>query len=160
MNPETGREAIFIITPAKESKKVVVIGGGPAGMEAAIVATLRGHNVELYDENEELGGRLILASFPPNKSDYLEGIEFLRKEIDRLKIKVYMGKRLNKEEIIKKKPDAVILATGANTLIPNIPGVDQAWVVDSDDILAGKKTAGKRVVIIGGGSVGAETAIT
>jgi len=158
MNPETGREATFIITPAKESKKVIVIGGGPAGMEAAIVATLRGHHVELYDENEELGGRLILASVPPNKSDYLEGIEFLRKEIDRLKIKVYMGKRLNKEEIIKKKPDAVILATGANTLIPNIPGVDQAWVVDSDDLLAGKKTAGKRVVVIGGGSVGAETA--
>jgi len=158
MNPETGRESTFKITPAKESKKVVVIGGGPAGMEAAIVATRRGHNVELYDENEELGGRLILASVPPNKSDYLEGIEFLRKEIDRLKIKAHMGKRLNKEEIVKKKPNAVILATGANTLIPNIPGVDQALVVDSDDILAGKKTAGKRVIVIGGGSVGAETA--
>jgi len=158
MNPETGREGTFKILPAKESKKVLIVGGGPAGMEAARVATLRGHDVELYEQNEELGGRLILASIPPNKTGYAEAVEYFKEEIDRLKVKVHLGVRVNKGEIMKQNPDAVILATGAHTLIPNIPGVDQTFVVDSDEILAGKKEAGKHVVVIGGGSVGAETA--
>jgi len=158
MNPETGREGTFEILPAKESKKVLIVGGGPAGMEAARVATLRGHDVELYDRNEELGGRLLLATVPPNKTGYLEGIEFLKREIERLKIKVTLGTCLYKEEIEKKNPDAVILATGARTMIPGIEGIEQEHVIDSDDILAGSKTAGKKVVVIGGGSVGAETA--
>ena len=158
MNPETGREGTFKIVPAEKSKKVIVVGGGVAGMEAAKIATLRGHDVELYDRNEELGGRLLLATVPPNKTGYLEGIEFLKKEMKRLKIKVNLGVSVNKEEIAKKNPDAVILATGARTMIPGIEGIDRDFVIDSDDILAGNKVAGEKVVVIGGGSVGAETA--
>ncbi|MFO7928498.1 MAG: FAD-dependent oxidoreductase [Candidatus Humimicrobiaceae bacterium] len=158
LNPETGREGTFKITPAKKKKKVMVIGGGPGGMEAARVATLRGHDVDLYDQNNELGGRLILASVPPNKDGYYEAVEYFKREIKRHNIKVHLGVKVDREKIEKEKPDTVILATGASTLMPNIPCEDKTCLVDSDDILAGKKTAGERVVVIGGGAVGAETA--
>jgi len=158
MNTETGRESTFKIIPAKESKKVIIVGGGPAGMEAARVAKLRGHDVELYEQNRALGGRLILASIPPYKYGYMEGVEYLKKAVKRLNIKVHTGLRATKELIQEKKPDVVIIATGAEPLIPNIPGIDQTNVISSDELLAGNKTAGERVVVIGGGSVGAETA--
>jgi len=158
MNTETGRETTFKIIPAKKKKKVIIVGGGPSGMEAARIATLRGHDVELYEKNDILGGRLILASIPPYKTGYLEGVEFLKKELARLKVKVHLGVEVNREMIMQKKPDAVIVATGAKPIIPKIPGMEHAEIINSDDLLAGKGKAGNRVVVIGGGSVGAETA--
>ena len=127
-------------------------------MEAALVATKRGHQVELYDKKEELGGRLRLAAVPPNKDGYQEAIQYLERELNHYKVKTHLGVCVDKEMIAKEKPDAVILATGASTMIPNIPCEDRSCLIDSDDILSGKRTAGERVVVIGGGAVGAETA--
>ena len=159
LNPETGREGTFKTDiPAENKKKVMVIGGGPAGMEAALIATKRGHDATLFDKNEELGGRLRLAAVPPNKDGYQDAINYLKRELKRHNVKVKLGVCVDKEMVLKEKPDAVIIATGASTMIPNIPCEDRSCLIDSDDILSGKRTAGERVIVVGGGAVGSETA--
>ena len=159
LNPETGREGTFKTDiPAKKKKKVMVVGGGPAGMEAALIATKRGHDATLFEKNEELGGRVRLAAVPPNKGGYQDAIDYLKRELKRHKVKVKLGVNVDKDMVLKEKPDAVIIATGASTMIPNIPCEDRSCLIDSDDILSGKKVAGERVIVVGGGAVGSETA--
>jgi len=158
VNPALGREREYAIEPAKRKKRVLVVGGGPAGMEAARVASLRGHKVTLYEREKTLGGQLIAASSPPSKEPIGDLAEYLKNQIQKLGVKVKLGTEVTPALIKRLKPDVVILSTGATPVIPNIPGVRRKNVATAVDILLGRKRAGKKVVIIGGSEVGSELA--
>lgn len=158
VNAATGREGEFEISPAEKIKKILVIGGGPAGMEAARVAALRGHEVVVYEKSQRLGGRLILAASPPGKSNITLLTNYLESQLKKLGVRIELGKAATIALVEEMKPDVVILATGRTLVIPQIPGLDGSNAVTAEDVLITKATVGEKVVIIGGNMVGCETA--
>ena len=158
VNAAMGREREFRLRPTAKPKKVMIIGGGPAGMEAARVAAGRGHRVTLIEKTENLGGQLLLAMAPPHKSGLERLTDYLRTQVDRLGVKVKLGREATPAIIEEARPDVVILATGVIPAIPPIPGVDKTIVVTAGEILEGKTAAGQKVVVIGGALIGCETA--
>lgn len=159
VNPQAGAEGKLAIKPATQKKKVMVIGGGPAGMEAARVAAWRGHNVSLYEKKETLGGQLPLAAAPPGRHEFITFAYYLEKQLKKLQVTIHRNTEATPLHVELEKPDVVILATGAEPVIPEIKGVDQPHVVRAWDVLAQKVATGREVVIIGGGAVGLETAL-
>ncbi len=158
-NALTGYEAEFDIeTPAEKKKKVLVIGGGPGGLEAARVAALRGHEVVLYEKQAELGGQMRIAAVPPYKEEINDLTAFLINQVKKSDIVIEMGREADERTVQEIRPDAVIVATGSEPIIPKIPGVDQEKVVTAHEVLMGSVSVGEKVVIIGGGLVGCETA--
>jgi 2,4-dienoyl-CoA reductase-like NADH-dependent reductase (Old Yellow Enzyme family)/thioredoxin reductase len=155
-NPEVGREGE--LHPPVQKKRVWVIGGGPAGMEAAIVSASRGLSVELFEKEDKLGGQALLASISPGKEQFSAVHDHLMSELKRLKVPIHLNKEVTAEEILRDGPEVVILATGSISLIPDIPGSKLDNVVTARDVLGGKKV-GKKVVVVGGGLVGLETAL-
>jgi 2,4-dienoyl-CoA reductase-like NADH-dependent reductase (Old Yellow Enzyme family)/thioredoxin reductase len=161
VNPAIGREKEFEIKKAAKPKKVVIAGGGPAGMEAARVAALRGHQVTLYENSRKLGGQLIQAAIPPHKSELNALINYQATQLKKRKVKIVMRKALTPDEIKKLKPDVVIFATGVKTVIPEeeVPGLNTlSNVVTAEDVLTGKAKVSDRVLIIGGDLIGCEVA--
>ncbi|MEM1658777.1 MAG: FAD-dependent oxidoreductase [Candidatus Jordarchaeales archaeon] len=159
VNPAAGREKEFELKPAVKPKKVLIAGGGPAGMQAAIILKKRGHDVTIYEKTDKLGGQLILASAPKERSGFKAFINYLRRQVEKLGIKVVFGTEVTPELVEREKPDVVIVATGARPIKPKIPGIDKKNVVYAHDVLAGKVFVGEKVVIVGGGGVGCETAL-
>ncbi len=158
LNPATGREAELAITPAEAKKKVFIAGGGPSGMEAAIVAAKRGHQVELFEKSGKLGGQFQLASVPPYKGEINTFIAWQKHQLELNGVTVHMNTELTADVVDAESPDTVIVSTGAVPSCPPIDGISDSRVVSAHDVLAGKVLAGANVVIIGGGQVGAETA--
>lgn len=158
VNPMTGHESERQITPASREKKVFIIGGGIAGMEAAIVAAQRGHKVEIFEKNSRLGGQWVLAAIPPTKEELGSFTVWQVNQLNKLGVIVHLNTELTLDMIRDSQPDSVIIATGASPFVPNIPGKDLNHVLTANDILQGSAQAGKRVVVIGGGLVGSETA--
>jgi len=134
LNPSTGMEKEYEIKPAEKRKTVLVIGGGPGGMEAARVAALRGHNVTIWEKGYTLGGNLRLSSVPDFKQDYRRLVNYLSTQVKKLGVTVKFGIEATPEKIQEFKPDAVILATGAIPFYPEIPGRDGDNVTSSLDI--------------------------
>ncbi len=158
-NGSVGKERECEIKPARSSKRIAIIGGGPAGMEAARVLSLRGHKVVVFEKENLLGGQLRLAMVPPHKKDRVEPlIAYLQGQLAKLNVEIRLNTEANVKAISALKPDAVILASGAKPLVPRIAGVDLGRVVTAFDILAGRAEAGGKVLIVGGGSIGCETA--
>jgi 2-enoate reductase len=163
VNPTTAVEKDLTIYPANKKKSVLVIGGGPAGMEAARVSALRGHQVTLWEKQERLGGNLLPAAVPDFKDDYKLLIQYLSTQIKKLGVKVELKKVATPELVQKFSPDAVFVATGAQHLIPEIEEIDM-WVekgrvVTAVEALLGMREIGKSVVIAGAGLIGCETAL-
>lgn len=155
-NPEVGREATM--SRSRTKKKVMVIGGGPGGMEAAVIAALRGHEVEIYDKGQELGGQCLLAAIPPGKEEFSAISDFFRSELKRLKVSVYLQEEVTVKKVIETNPDVVILATGSLPYCPEIPGINKENVMTAWDVLEGKATT-RKVLVAGGGQVGIETSL-
>ncbi len=157
-NARVGKEVDFPFEKAPRSKKVVVVGAGPAGLEAARVARERGHRVILFEREGETGGQGRLAMAPPKKDRFGEILRYLRHRTAALGVEFRLNSNADVETVLKEKPDAVILATGARPLIPEIPGIKEQKVPTAWEVLQGKVKPGKRVAIIGGGLTGCETA--
>ena len=157
VNVSCGREGEFDIIPAKKEKKIAVIGGGPAGMEAARVAALRGHQVTLY-EKRDLGGRLIEASIPSFKRDLVPLIKYYTHQIKKSKNIRIENKEITPEEIKKEKYDAVVVAIGGKTIEPDIPGKGSKKVMNWEMAMNGAKM-GEHVLVVGGGLIGTELAM-
>ncbi len=158
-NPKAGHEKETAVEKTKAPKKVMVVGGGAAGMSAALAAREKGHNVTLYEKDNCLGGQLYLASAPPGREEFAELAKDLEHQVARSAIRVVLDQSVDEALIDHEKPDAVILTTGALPIKPPIPGVELSHVVQAWDVLQGKALTGRRVVIIGGGAVGVETAL-
>ena len=159
VNPTLGIEWDCDIVPAARPKKVLIIGGGPAGMEAATIAAQRGHDVTLYEKDDRLGGHLIEASAPPFKKDIKSLLDRLTTELNKAKVKIELGKEATAETVQRLEPDVVIAATGSTSLIPDVPGVKRDMVTTAIDVLRGGAKVGQEVVVLGGNEVGAETAL-
>jgi len=158
VNPALGRESECVVQRADRQRKVLVIGGGPAGMEAARVSTLRGHNVMLYDRGRQLGGQLLLASVPPNKEAIGVFADYQRTQLSKLRVSFHQGQDIDSNWVSETKPDVVIVATGARPAVPKIPGVDRSNVVTALEVLAGQVETGNTVAVIGAELVACETA--
>jgi 2,4-dienoyl-CoA reductase (NADPH2) len=158
MNPACGREKELEIKPTETPKQVLVIGAGPGGMEAAFVASKRGHTVTLWERDDSLGGQSRLAAVPPYKAEINRVAQYYRAQLKRQKVTLELGKNAEADQVLAAGADVVILATGASPLIPEIPGMDGDNVVTAHDILSGEVEAGTRVLVAGGGMVGIETA--
>jgi len=157
INPVIGHEGERQIKPADKVKKVVIVGGGPAGMETAMVAAQRGHEVTLFEKESSLGGQLNVASLPPHKEDIFPWIKYLANQVQKAGVQVKLNTEATAALIAEAKPDAVVIAAGGTPIVPDIPGVDRPHVVTAQDALSGKVELGQNVVVIGGGMVGCET---
>ncbi len=159
-NPKAGHEA-DATQPLKTTtpKKIMVIGGGAAGMSAALAAAEKGHSVTLYEQSDRLGGQLHLAGSPPGREEFINLAKDLENQLCAKGINTVLKQKVDKTFIQKQGPDAVILASGALPLSPPIPGVEAEHVVQAWDVLANKVITGQNVVVVGGGAVGVETAL-
>lgn len=158
VNPAVGEERRFEMRKALSSRKVVIVGAGPAGMEAALVASQRGHNVLLYEEKDNIGGKMVFASIPQFKSEIGKLLEYYEAILEKSKVEIRLGQKINNlDELCAEDPEVIILAVGADPLVPEIPGIKKEKVLTVVQVFENKELEiGKEVVVLGAGLVGCE----
>jgi 2,4-dienoyl-CoA reductase-like NADH-dependent reductase (Old Yellow Enzyme family)/thioredoxin reductase len=158
INPETGQELVYPQGSAPVSRKVWVVGAGPAGLTAAYEAARLGHEVSLFEKEDKAGGQMLFASRSPYKKVYGEWIEWLIYQVEGMGITIRTNTLVTDTMLDEGKPEVVILATGAEEIVPSIPGIDLPLVCDAFKILGGDVQGRKNVVVVGGGHTGMEAA--
>ena len=163
VNPMAGRGAEFNqhdgLAPSRIKKKVMVVGGGPAGMQAAQVAISRGHDVVLYEMSDHLGGMLRIGAELPFKKDLKTYVDWMVTQTEKSGAYIVLGKKVTADTVRQEKPDALIIAVGAVPFIPDIPGINSDNVVWAGDVDSGRVEVGRKVIIVGAGITGIETAV-
>ena len=158
-NPFTGRESEIQLTKAKKPRRVMVVGGGPAGLESAYIAALRGHRVSLYEQEDRLGGQFHLAAQAPSKEEFLDVIRYLSLMVARVGVDVHLGTRITPQMVLSAHPDALIIATGGVPLTIPFPGLNETrWLLASDLLDGEENVETSTAFVIGGGLVGLEVA--
>ncbi len=159
VNPMLGREKEMAFVPALQPKKIIVVGGGPGGLNLAWVAAKRGHEVDVYEKRGELGGQLLPGSIPGHKAELRTLIQFQEKQAEIFGVKCHLNIEVSAEDIKALNPDVVILATGSLPALPAVEGIDKDIVLSFEDVLNGGSFDFKSVVIVGGGPTGLELAL-
>lgn len=159
INPFSGKENRWRIEQANDKKKIAIIGAGPAGLEAAWILAKRGHIVDVYEKNQEIGGNFRLASVPPKKQDLAHTIYTYERLCKKYRVKIHTNFEMTEEKITALGADVVILATGAEPVRPELSGISESDVIAAVDVLSGEELiCDRKVLILGGGLVGCETA--
>jgi 2,4-dienoyl-CoA reductase (NADPH2) len=159
LNPRAGNEAVYNIKKAENQKKIMVAGGGPAGMEFAITAAERGHRVTLYEKEGSLGGQINLAKMPPGKREFQKIIDSMKARMEKWGVRVVLDTALTREIVQEQSPDVLVVASGARPMNLDFPGVDKPHVIDAWDVLSEKAwKIGRNAVVVGGSATGCETA--
>lgn len=160
VNPEAGREREWQVKPAPVARRVMVVGSGPAGMEAARLARERGHDVSIWERGPQLGGKLEVAGLAPSKREVLRFRAHQAARLRALGVRIELGAEVTAATVAAEAPDVVVVATGAEPLVPPIPGIDAPHVHDAQLLLRDEVpvAAGQRVVVVGGSATGCETA--
>ena len=157
-NPRTGHRLELPLKKAAKPKRVVVVGAGPAGLEAARVLDAMGHQVILLEKENRIGGQVNLAARPPGKEEFGRIIDYYAHCLEQSRIDLRLGTEARAETVLALRPGAVVVATGSVPLVPDLPGINEPGVVSAHQVLAGEAKVGPRVVVLGGGNVGLETA--
>ena len=160
LNPRAGNEGFFKVEKVDTAKKIMVAGGGPAGMEFALTAAERGHQVTLYERENRLGGQVNLAETPPGKAEFHRLIESMKGRMEHGNVRVNLNTPLTPEMVREERPDLLVIASGARSISIDVPGIDKPHVVEAWDVLAEKVwNMGEDVVVVGGSATGCETAL-
>ncbi len=159
VNPMLGRENEMAFIPTENPKKIMVIGGGPGGLNVAWVAAKRGHSVHVYEKRSELGGQLVPGSTPGHKTELRSLIRFQKKQAELFGVQCHLNHEASVEDIQTIQPDVVVLATGSLPALPSVEGIDSDIVLTYEDVLVGGPLPFKKVVVIGGGATGLELAL-
>lgn len=158
VNPFSMRETTLVPKPAEVKKNIVIVGAGPAGLETAWIAAKRGHHVTILEKNDYVGGQFQAASVPPHKQLIAGAVAYYRTMCEKYGVEIRYNTEADKERILSLKPDTVVLATGGQALLPPIPGLKEADTLTGLQVLQGVQPGGKKVLVLGGGAQGAETA--
>lgn len=159
VNPEAGRELELAIVPAKKKKRVLVVGAGPGGLEAARVLAMRGHHVVIVDKNMEIGGQLNFSKIVPGKSEWNEALRYYSVQLEKLGVQIRLDHKVTANDLLIEACDEVVIATGVKPRIPELKGMNEANVVTYQDVFEAKVTKFGSVVIIGGGGVACDLAL-
>ena len=154
VNPRAARETELIVAPTLASRRIAVIGAGPAGLAAAVTAGERGHEVTLYEQESEIGGQFRYAREVPGKEEFHETLRYFRTRISRLGVRLQLDTTATVDELLAQRYDAIVIATGVRARAPAIPGIDHPCVMSYPELLSGRRTAGQRVAVIGAGGIG------
>ena len=158
VNPRCGLEKEFALEKSNSPRKVMIVGGGPAGMEAAIIAAERGHEVHIYESNDKLGGQWLLAAVPPGKEDFNQLVVWQKNQLKKLGVNINLNVTVDEELIKKVNPDVLIAATGTKQVPSKYPGATHENVEFTNEVLSGEVSVGEKVLVIGGDFGGPQTA--
>lgn len=154
LNPRAGHETVLTLLPTRRAKHIAVVGAGPAGLAAAVNLAERGHRVDLFEALDRIGGQFDIARRIPGKEEFDESIRYFTRRLEITGVRVHLGTRVTAADLIAKRYDEVVLATGVRPRIPDIPGIDHPMVLSYAELVRDGKPVGKRVAVIGAGGIG------
>jgi 2,4-dienoyl-CoA reductase (NADPH2) len=156
VNPRAAHETELVIGPTRTVKKVAVVGAGVAGLAAATTLAERGHEVELFEARDHVGGQFDIAMRIPGKEEFAETIRYFTRRLDLTGVKLHLGRRVDADELLEGGFTEVVVATGVAPRMPSIPGIDHPMVMSYADLVRGERTAGRSVAVIGAGGIGVD----